>query len=258
MNEQQPAGRRRRPTHQDPTPGQSSPVGHQAAGQPPPDREPRGIWAAYEPQGQQRRNPQPDRPAVHKHPVHEQVVHNPARPAMTPPAIGDHTRPMTDQTLPAHWIPQLATATAALENQPTTAEVYRAMALAWHTAAALAHHATPASALGWLRLTEALTEARTHLADVDPAAAQATLDPTAAANLDVRADDTGTVPSGVDGTPGRLGGLEDTLPLRQAVAALTAAAATALRQLAAATDNPKQALATATAALTLQHTQTWP
>lgn len=152
---------------------------------------------------------------------------------------------MTQPHTTTAWITHLERATDDLRTDPTLSRAYQAMALARHTAASIARLDTPASALDWIQLVEALTEARDHLSAADPAAAHATIDDATAAG-----DPSNGVP------PER--GLADVAPLRQAVTDLVAQTSIALRDLALVADDPQSGLATAVAALALRRVGNWP
>jgi hypothetical protein len=169
---------------------------------------------------------------------------------------------MTNPQQQTRWISHLDSHAAALAHQPSITGAYQAMALAWHTAAAVGQPKSPVSALGWMCLLEAIAEARDHLTAADPAAHAITY--ATAANQFHRfatAGEPEAAPAGGEdvsaGVP-TAAPLDDQPQVRQAVTALITATAAALRHLAAATDHPDHALAIAVAALTLQRTELWP
>jgi hypothetical protein len=171
---------------------------------------------------------------------------------------------MTNPQHQTRWISHLDSHAAALAHQPSITGAYQAMALAWHTAAAVGQPESPVSALGWMCLLEAIAEARDHLIAADPAAHAITY--ATAANpphpfATTAAGEPEAAPAGGEdvsaGVP-TAAPLDDLPQVRQAVTALIAATAAALRHLAAATDHPDHALAIAVAALTLQRTELWP
>jgi hypothetical protein len=148
-----------------------------------------------------------------REPIHRQAIHSPDGSAVAARRDQHHTGGMTDTPTQQTWIPQLASAAGNLTTAPTTVDVYRALALAWHTSRAVAHPASVAAELGWMRLAEALYTAWAELATI--------VDPPAAVPFEV-------------GIPPITGPVEDSEQLRDAVARLVQATAVALRTHAAA------------------------
>lgn len=141
------------------------------------------------------------------------VIHSPGKPGVAAGRERRDTGAMTETPDQQSWIPQLDTATRTLPAAATTpADVYRALALAWHTSVAVADPASVVTELGWMGLAEALRGAWAELATV--------------------ADPPGVVPFEA-GTPPVSGPLDDTRQLRDALARLVHATAAALRTLAA-------------------------
>jgi hypothetical protein len=157
--------------------------------------------------------------------IHGRVIHSPVGSGVAGFRERRNTGDMTETPTQQSWIPHLDAATGTLPAATTTAaDVYRALALAWHTSVAVTHPASVVTELGWMRLAEALHTAWAELATV--------VDPPAAVPFEA-------------GTPPVTGPLDDTEQLRNALARLVRATAAALRTLAA--DHPP----TADAALTV-------
>jgi hypothetical protein len=120
---------------------------------------------------------------------------------------------MTETPTQQSWIPHLDAATGTLPAATTTAaDVYRALALAWHTSVAVTDPASVVTEMGWMRLAEALHAAWAELATV--------VGPPTAVPFEA-------------GSPPVTGLLDDTGQLRDALAHLVRATAEALRTLAA-------------------------
>jgi hypothetical protein len=146
---------------------------------------------------------------------------------------------MPNPQTPPDWTTQLDSAATNVANQPSPPAVYHALAVAWHTAAAVTHPTSPATEHRWMRLAEALHAAWIDLAAVDPPP--------------------GPIGTGAAGPPDQ--DLADTAQLRRAVARLLRTTATSLRHLAAGAEraDPHTALTLTTAAATLQTAvQDWP
>lgn len=158
--------------------------------------------------------------------IHRRVIHSPAGSGLAAGRARRDTGAMTQTPTQQTWIPHLDAATGTLPAATTTAaDVYQALALAWHTSVAVTHPASVATELGWMRLAEALS--------------------TSWAELTTVADPPVAVPFKA-GTPPVTGPLDDTRQLRDALARLIHATAAALRTLAA--DRPP----TVDAALTME------
>lgn len=144
--------------------------------------------------------------------IHRRVIHRPVGSGVAAGRESRNTDAMTE--IPTHqsWIPHLNAATGTLPATTTTAaDVYRALALAWHTSVAVTHPASVVTELGWMRLAEALHTAWAELATVAV--------PPAAVPFEA-------------GTPPVTGPLDDTEQLRDALTRLVHATAAALRTLA--------------------------
>lgn len=144
--------------------------------------------------------------------IHRRVIHRPAGSGVAAGRQRRNTGAMPETPTQQSWIPHLHAATSTLPAATTTAaDVYRALALAWHTSVAVTHPASVVTELGWMRLAEALHTAWAELATVAV--------PPAAVPFEA-------------GTPPVTGPLDDTEPLRDALTRLVHFAAAALRSLA--------------------------
>jgi hypothetical protein len=183
---------------------------------------------------------QPTRGVFHNPLIHRPLVHRLAGGAVAATEGGGHTGGMSDSRTLQSWATRLNTTAATLSDDPTVSSVYEAMTQAWHTAKRVGQPASPATALGWMRLAESLVEARSDLTAL--------------------ADPPGPTPFDL-GTPADTGALEDTPQLRGLVAHLLRATATAARELCDAGDHndAEAALALAIIASTLDDAaQDWP
>jgi hypothetical protein len=171
--------------------------------------------------------------------IHSRLIHRPARGPLAGLAGDGHTGSMSDSSTLQSWAARLDDAASALSHDPTAPSVYEALALAWQTAKLVGQPASPATALSWMRLAEALSEAW--------------------ADLTVLADPPGPVPFD-PGAPPQTGVLDDTPQLRGSVARLLRATAAAVRELAGADGHSVDtALALAIIASTLDDTaRDWP
>jgi hypothetical protein len=170
--------------------------------------------------------------------IHRPVIHRPPGRPVAAPTGGDHTDPMPNPQNPPPCT-RLEAAATNVANQPSPPAVYQALALAWHTVAAVTRPASPATEHRWMRLAEALHAAWSDLAAVDPPP--------------------GPIGTGAAGPPDQ--DLADTAQLRRAVARLLRTTATGLRQLATSAEraDPHTALTLTCAAATLQAAvQDWP
>lgn len=77
-----------------------------------------------------------------------------------------HTGGMTATPTPQTWISYLPAATETLTATTNMVDVYRALAVAWHTSKAVGHPASVGTELRWIRLAEALHTAWAELATV--------------------------------------------------------------------------------------------
>lgn len=141
--------------------------------------------------------------------IHKRVIHSLARSRVAAGRGGHDAGAMTEIPNQQSWIPHLDAATGTLHAATTTpADLYKALALTWHTSVAITEPASVYTELGWMRLAEALHTAWGELATV--------IDPPT------------VVPFGAN-TPSVTGPLDDTGQLREAVACLVHATAAALR-----------------------------
>lgn len=144
--------------------------------------------------------------------IHRRVIHTPAGSSVTNGPKQRNAGSMTETPTQQSWIPHLDAAAGTLPAATTTTtDVYRALALAWHSSVAITRPASVGTELGWMRLAEALSTAWAELATI--------VDPPAAVPFEA-------------GTPPVPGSLDDNGQLRDTLARLVHATASALRTIA--------------------------